>query len=494
MRVAPCLDMHTHKLCSAIIVLALGLAGSARGATVHVDGGSLQAAIDASADGDIILVAEGSYGPVAIRGRRIELHGGYTGAFIASDPVNHVTEIRGDESRAAITIEDAPAVVIDGFHITGGRRGISSTAWPPAEHTTTITDNVIYDNHVAGLDEPGGGIRCDNHTVIRGNVIRGNSAGWGAAIAAATEDAALVIDDNLIEDNIGTGDHGGGIHAAGATVQITNNVIRRNSIGRDSGYGWGGGLTVYGLGTTAQIANNIVYDNNAPTAGSGIFVDDEANATIDHTLVYGNGCTEYGGAGIYVDGLDSGHPSFAKLTNVTVADHACGGDGNGVFVEQDSRVSIDSSIFWNNGDDFFTDATARIDMRYSLSSEPLAGTGNITGDPLFADPRTGDYHLRSTHGRWHNGTWVVDDQTSPGIAAGAPDDSGLAVNMGVYGGTPQASKRGDASTNTDPTDDPPRVVGCHAGNGAAGSPVTLILVMAWMLRKFIRRDVAHRGR
>lgn len=482
-------DMHRYTFGLAIMVVTLGLAGTASGATVQVDGGSLQAAIDASADGDVIKVAAGSYAPVVIRGKSIELRGGYTSAFTASDPQANVTEIRGDGSQAAVTIEDAPSVLIDGFHITGGRRGITTTAWPADAFTTRISNNVIYDNHVPGLEEAGGGIYCDNQTVIRGNVIRDNSAGWGGGIAGFVEAASVVIEDNVIEDNIGTGDHGGGIHMAATSLELSGNIIRRNTIGRDAGYGWGGGVIVFGLGTTAELSYNVVYENAAPTAGSGIHIDDEAVATIDHTLVYGNGCTEYGGAGIYVDGLDAGKPSHVEMMNVTVADHDCGGDGNGVFVEQDSQVTITSSIFWNNGDDFFTDSTSRINLRYSLSEEERSGTGNISEDPLFADPAAGDYHLRSALGRWDDGDWVSDDETSPAIGAGAPDDAGDPVNMGAYGGTDEASK-GDGES-TDPGTDPDeeeraRIVSCQAGGGMPGAVVALFVFLAWTRRSRVR--------
>ncbi len=92
----------------------------------------------------------------------------------------------------------------------------------------------------------------------------------------------------------------------------------------------------------------------------------------------------------------------------------------------------------------------------------MAGEGNISEDPLFADPDNGDYHLRSTAGRWDpsanngSGGWVVDTIDSPCIDAGdtlsdysnEPDYNGDRVNMGVYGNTVQASlSRGKSAIN-----------------------------------------------
>jgi len=91
------------------------------------------------------------------------------------------------------------------------------------------------------------------------------------------------------------------------------------------------------------------------------------------------------------------------------------------------------------------------------------GNTIMSGNPLFADPANGDYHLKSEHGRWSPaanggaGGWVIDDVTSPCIDAGdpasgyslKPQPNGCRINMGAYGNTDEASKsewlRGDAS-------------------------------------------------
>ncbi len=95
------------------------------------------------------------------------------------------------------------------------------------------------------------------------------------------------------------------------------------------------------------------------------------------------------------------------------------------------------------------------------------GPGNIGSDPCFlrvgAWGGNGDYHLKSQAGRWdpsgnskseirnsklREGAWVYDEVTSPCIDAGDPTSpiglepfpNGGVINMGAYGGTPEASK------------------------------------------------------
>jgi len=76
-----------------------------------------------------------------------------------------------------------------------------------------------------------------------------------------------------------------------------------------------------------------------------------------------------------------------------------------------------------------------------------AGTGDISKDPLFADPDNGDFHLKSRAGRWNGSAWVTDNETSPCIDAGDPsekDPDGTRVNMGAYGGTWETSKSSES--------------------------------------------------
>jgi hypothetical protein len=76
--------------------------------------------------------------------------------------------------------------------------------------------------------------------------------------------------------------------------------------------------------------------------------------------------------------------------------------------------------------------------------------GNINVDPQFAAAGNRDYHLKSGAGRWDPAgeSWVLDNITSPCIDAGDPGSpvafepypNGGIINMGVYGGTTEASK------------------------------------------------------
>ena len=75
---------------------------------------------------------------------------------------------------------------------------------------------------------------------------------------------------------------------------------------------------------------------------------------------------------------------------------------------------------------------------------------SLSVDPLFFNPHAGDFHLQSAAGRYDpsTGTFVNDPVTSPLVDAGGPSadstnepaPSGARLNIGLYGGSAQASK------------------------------------------------------
>jgi hypothetical protein len=191
-----------------------------------------------------------------------------------------------------------------------------------------------------------------------------------------------------------------------------------------------------------------------------------ASPTISHCLIAGHRATDWDGAAILCT------DSPATFVNCTIADNE-GGEFPAGLSAVNSLVTVVNCVFWNNGPQ---DVTVEGDLlpvvRYSIVTGNWPGPGNLTTNPLFAgpgrwvdrnnpalpvpadDPRAvwsmGDYHVQSPAGRWEpaTGTWVRDLLTSPcvdgGDPAGAvgpePLPNGGTINIGVYGGTREASK------------------------------------------------------
>ncbi len=116
-----------------------------------------------------------------------------------------------------------------------------------------------------------------------------------------------------------------------------------------------------------------------------------------------------------------------------------------------SSPTVTNCILWNDSPQEIWGWGPNPVFTYSDVQGGWPGEGNIDADPLFADPANGDYHLKSQTGRWNPqtpGWWTQGDVTSPCIDAGNPNSDwsaelsphGERINMGVYGGTSQASK------------------------------------------------------
>jgi hypothetical protein len=277
---------------------------------------------------------------------------------------------------------------VDGLRISGGLQGIQFSDDPVPE-AVTIANSTIENNGL-GPTYParGGGLEIFGTDIeVTGNLIRGNRAGEGAGLAGDTL-TDLVFADNRVLDNVAVGGHGGGVYLFGTGV-ISGNLFAGNEVGRDQGWGWGGGLVILGTDTSMTIADNVLRENFAYSLGGGLFVDDGAYGLLVNNLVYGNETVE-GGAGIYVDGAGGHGPedpnSRADIVNCTLA-YNIGGwrGGNGLIVE-DSDVSVRNSVFWGNadgdddgvGDDFAIDALATLAVNYSVSEQ---GRPAVHGSP-----------------------------------------------------------------------------------------------------------------
>ena len=475
----PAVFLHTN----CFLGLAAGFASPARAAEYYVDaaappGGdgtaaspwtSVQQAIDAAADGDDIRVAGGTYAAIAVVGKQVSLHGGYDAAF-ARVRTDTPSIVEGTADAPTVSLFEVGDSVFEGFVIRGGQRGLVLDA----DFRSTTNKPVVRDNVIENNGSPaviGGGVFADHcAATLVGNTVRGNVGDRGSGIASLC--ASLVLEGNLVEDNVSHGDHGGGLYLSGAEIVLRENLIRGNEVGVVAGYGWGAGATVYGADVTATFERNVFTDNHAQSLGSGAFVDDGATATFTGDLFFANACGTEGGAGLFVDGYDD-IASVVTLRNVTIADHPCKGTlGNAVAVQTSGVVEIVDSIMWGNGgDDFATDDTSTLTATYTLSEEPIDGAGNLSADPRFADPTAGDFHVRSTKGRFDpaTGQFVIDADDSPTIDAGdpasayalEPGPNGLRVNLGHTGNTPEASMGG-------PGGEPP-VSDDSGGDGGDGS-------------------------
>lgn len=204
------------------------------------------------------------------------------------------------------------------------------------------------------------------------------------------------------------------------------------------------------------------------------YTPDTANLVdISHCQI--SGFTNGTGISAYLTSYGSNQDSAADITNQLTLNHlTVTGCANGIRYSGSVLPAIKNSIFAVNDNTLSLSGNSAesrkgTDITYSCvynkkANDPLGdyGTGCISKDPCFADASAGDFHLKSTAGRWNGSSWVKDKVTSPCIDAGDPSASyadepspnGNRVNLGVYGNTAEASKSGPGSSDN-PSDNTP---------------------------------------
>jgi hypothetical protein len=273
--------------------------------TVPGEYSTIQNAINASGEGDTVLVSDGTYlENINFNGKNIVVASNY---IIDKDPLHIINTVidgssplQPDTASCVLIVsgEDSTAVLA-GFTLTGG----TGTRWTD-EHgagvyregggilvtlsSPTIMNNIIINNEAidrtAVVSAGGGGIRAgDSNAHIYNNIIAHNKGHYGAGIV--WNYAAGEMKNNIIIYNSGGEDYGGGgvwTLALGATL-IENNVIAYNSVtGSGGNKGKGGGILVW---STSIIARNNIIWGNTQTSGDQVYLSGGGTADMTYSNV-----------------------------------------------------------------------------------------------------------------------------------------------------------------------------------------------------------------
>jgi parallel beta-helix repeat protein len=192
------------------------------------------------------------------------------------------------------------------------------------------------------------------------------------------------------------------------------------------------GVDIY-AGYRANLSNNLIHGCER----GGIVVGNSSFVTIDNNTI-----TENPKFGVK---LAWGTVSPTLQNNIITAD----GTGNVALTLDESAnplICDYNNYYLTNGATWATWGTGGVtlDQWRALTGSDM---NSLRQDPLFVDPANGDYHLASTVGSYHDGTWTADGAHSPCVDAGTPTSSvaneplpnGRLVNLGAYGNTEQAS-------------------------------------------------------
>ncbi|MCK4341517.1 MAG: hypothetical protein KAY37_07340, partial [Phycisphaerae bacterium] len=452
---------------------------------------TIQAAIDAAQDGDVVLVADGTYKGTGNR----DLHVDGKAITVCSTGGPELCVIACENAGVGFILAsgETAATVVDGFTIRAGNCFYSGGGILIAGSSPTISDCHILDNW-ARLDGGGiyctdgnplivdctfsgnnvryggGGLFCDNDSDVTliGCTFSRNIAGYYAGGGVASYDGALTITDSTIAENRINGGHnysgGGGLCCSNTTLVLTNCRVLGNTAGSTGYHGCGGGI-MCNNGNAVVTACTFSL-NQARSGGGGIALSGTDSASIADCTITGNRAS-YGG-GTYCRGAGTTNVVNCAITgnmayysgggvycedtvfvNCTIADNATMSPfGGGVYCHCDGVYSeLVNCIVWdNNPDGLFADGDDLI-VRYCDLQGGWPGLGNIDADPFFVaaghweDPATpsdpwddvwvaGDYHLTAESPCVNRG-----DNEAPGLPAqdldGQPRIQMCRVDMGV---------------------------------------------------------------
>lgn len=346
---------------------------------------TIQEGIDAASDGDIVLVADGTYKGTG--NKNLDFGGKAITVTSENGAENCIIDCESEGRGFCFYKRESSDSILDGFTIKNGWSdkggGISCTNSSP-----TIRNNIIIANFA--LD--GGGIYCGNgsNAIISSNIISSNTADyWGGGIS--TPFSSPIITGNLIIGNVaalqGGGGQGGGIAAYGSSSPIiSNNVIAQNSavLNPDIDLEVGGGAISLDAYANAIIVNNTIVQNHTEYGfGGGIFCDFNASPIITNNIIVNS--TK--GAGIWVSSVGA-HPVLSH------------------------------NDVWNNADGEYAGISP--------------GIGDISIDPIFVDAANRDYHLSNWSPCIGKGIMTDDIPITDKDGNPRPNPPGSNPDIGAY--------------------------------------------------------------
>jgi hypothetical protein len=272
-----------HRFYCLLLLVTIPVAGFS--ATIQVPGDypTIQEAIQATENGDTVVVAPGFYQEnLNFLGKAITVKSSF-------GPILTIVSAAEADSVVRFGSGEGLDSVLEGFTLTNGKSQIGGAGIACENGSSpTIRKNIITGILADGLLATGGGIWCNlgSSPWITDNTIFLNVAVLAGGGIACNVDSNPTISGNSIWGNIVTFS-GGGISCAAASPDITNNFIYTNiSAGNE-----GGGAGMYFVGSTAVLTNNTLFGNTCLGAGSkggGIQCDTLSSVTVRNSILWGN--------------------------------------------------------------------------------------------------------------------------------------------------------------------------------------------------------------
>ncbi|MCA8960313.1 MAG: right-handed parallel beta-helix repeat-containing protein [Planctomycetes bacterium] len=353
--------MRRTALLFVTLGLLIGSRVSATTLTVPGDFATIQGAIVAAVDGDVIVVSSGTYAEnINFLGKAITVQS-------VSGPSTTIVDAGGSGSVVTFQAGEMSDTVLSGFTITNGQAADGGGILCTGTGSPTILDCRVVAN-IAG-DDGGGIYSIGGSPTIAGCEISDNTCGDDGGGLLCSGGAPMIV-DCLFSDNAAMGSptpNGGGIHTRdGSSPLITRCVIRGNFAEEGAG-----GIRCFN--SDATITDCLIIGNSSGTNGGGVRAYD----------------------------------SSPILTNCTIHGNSAITSAGGLESESSSSTVLVNSIVWGNGaptsPQLLAGGAGSLSVTYSDVAGGWPGVGNLDLDPEFVDaigpdgsPATGDENFRLT--------------------------------------------------------------------------------------------------
>ncbi|HMP72730.1 MAG TPA: hypothetical protein PKE55_05645 [Kiritimatiellia bacterium] len=329
---------------------------------------TIQAAIDISETGDLVLVDQGIYNQGVASN-----HFGLSRVVVTSGVT--LASIHGP---ASTIIEGSTNAFIRGVML---------------QHTQAVFSGFTV-----------------RHSASRGNSASVDVRDGGGVLALA----AAAISNCVFHDNKATPwGHGGGLF----THTMKGKVTRVHVYNNDAYFG-GGIAVLWGFNTTINHAE--IHHNTANLNGGGLLAD---NTRLLYNLVVYENHAAWRGGGVYLS-------SNCDLWFSTIARNTSGYPGAGVSLEGNGNAVRNTIVFENDDKDVYS-TTGNNTFRYSFAST-LPETGltvvsNVTTAPIFVNADERNFRVQtgsSTLNKGEMASWMAtfaDYDLAPRVTGSAPD-------------------------------------------------------------------------
>ncbi len=321
-------------------------------ATINVPGGqaTIQAGIDVAVDGDVVLLANGTYSGAG--NYNIDFKGKSLTVKSANGPDNCIVDCQ--QLGRAFSGEASITVTLEGLTIKNGTSGLNSNGGAVVASKLIVND-CIFENNQASQD--GGAVYSTSSAVFKECRFIANKSAY----------------------------HGGAVKAFTATVE--NCVFKENSSSYDGG-------AVYCV--FFSFAKCIFTNNRAVARGGAIFLgsrnSSQLTGELTNCIFSGNQVSSGSGGAVYVYIFDSDTNYHSYFINCTFTQNHASKHGGAVSCalspSLNDSINFKNCIIWDNVASEGEEIEASLGdgspvITYSDVKGGYTGAGNIDFDPLF---------------------------------------------------------------------------------------------------------------